>query len=200
MRSFLIIITGILISYNVSGQRRNVEWGTSENPFMYGEMAISYGTHLSGKVGINTIYPNDNILSVIAFFDTRRDPNAPSDFKQGLIATNPQQTLYMTGVCLGKVLYTDHQAIRYTVKGGASLGMIRTPENYEGNSGLFNSNYTYSHKTQVTAGLLINPTVEFAIARRFGFSFGMFSNVTFNSLVVGMEGGILFGRLRNRKA
>ena len=195
MKILLISIAILLVHFHTSAQEHG---STSTGDLNYGEAAVSYGTHLTGKLAINTLFGRNNIASVSLFFSTHKDPDAPSDFKPGLVATNPQQTFYMIGVCFGKVLYTNDPHIRYTVKAGPSVGIVNTPIDYEANGNWFSSNYSFSHKAKFSAGLLINPTLELPLKRHIGFSCGIFSNVTINGIVAGGEISMLFGALRRR--
>ena len=195
MKKLLFFIIVLLPCRQVSAQDFK---STRPDELEYCELTVGYGTHLTGKLAINTIFGRDNIASVSLFFSTHKDPDAPRDFQPGLIATNPQQTFYMLGVCFGKVLYTNNSKIRYTMKAGLSGGILSTPYDYERDGSFLTSNYSFSHKAKFSAGLLINPTLELPLKRHAGFSCGMFSNVTINGIVAGGEVSLLFGSLRQR--
>ncbi len=196
MKKILIFIIPFFCVSNAYCQGQKV--------FIYGEEGLGYGTHFSFKTAVNCI-SNDHILSVSYYHNSRPAPDAPSDYRAGLLAGLPKQKLNMFGLMYGKVFYSQMHTTRYTLKGGIALGNARTPANYQEN-GIggyiysFDPNYSYSYHTVFNYGMVLNPTIEFPVGTGFGFSIGAFSIVDPVSSSVGVEGSLLFGKLRNKKA
>ena len=194
MRRILIIITTFFCSYTAHCQ--------SKNPFIYGEMGAGYGTGFAFKLGVNSIFNKDQIISVDFYYTQRPAPDVPSDYHVGLLGGLPKQRLYTVGLMYGKVLFARPQKIRYTLKGGLALGSAMTPTNYtQANTGIisFDANYDYTYHTVFNYGLVLDPTVEFLLGRGFGFSLGIFSLINPISSSAGVEGSMIFGKVRNRR-
>jgi hypothetical protein len=166
--------------------------------FFYGEIGGGYGTHGSLKIAFDIINHTSNTISICFFFSSHRDPDRPPDFAPGLFEPYPQQQLYMFGIMYGKVFYSKQTTTRFVLKGGLSGGVVYTPQNYISAGSWFEANYTYSLKHEFTPGILLNPTMELPVRRYFGLSFGLYTNVNFISPVFGVEGSMIFGKLRNK--
>ena len=181
----------------------SIAYCQGQNTFIYGEEGLGYGTHFSFNTAVNCIF-SDHIISVSYYHNSRPAPAAPSDYRAGLLAGLPKQKLNMFGLMYGKVFCSKTHITRYTLKGGIAIGNARTPTNYQEN-GIgtyiysFDPNYSYSYHTVFNYGIMMNPTIEFPVGRGFGFSIGAFSIFDPVSSSVGVEGSLLFGKLRNRK-
>ena len=197
MKKLILIL--LLTIHAVNANARNSSDTLVKHNMTYGEFGGGYGTHGSFKWALNFINSTNRITTVCFVFSAHRDPGCPSDFSPGLFEMTAQQKLFMLGVMSGKVFYSGAANIRYTLKGGLSAGIVSTPTDYAKSGGWFSANYTYNLKSELTPGLLLNPTLELPLNRHFGFSFGLYANINLISPVFGLEGSMLFGKLRNKR-
>ena len=166
--------------------------------FIYGDIGGGYGTHGSFKMTMNVIDKKDNVFSLAYCFSSHRDPKMPADFHPGLFGLYPQQTLSMVGLMYGKAYSRSSSVVRFIVRGGLSFGVASTPDNYQLSGGWFDSNYDYGSRKEFCAGIILNPTMELPLGRKAGLSLGFYGNINYVSPVFGLEGTMIFGKLRNR--
>jgi hypothetical protein len=166
--------------------------------FIYGDIGGGYGTHGSFNMTMNVIDKHDNIFSLAYCFSSRRDNQRPGDYKPGLLDFYPQRTVSMYGLMYGKVFHLPNSVARFIVRGSITAGIATYPENYTASSGWFSSNYDYTTRREFCAGLMLNPMIELPVHSKSGFSFGLYGNINYVSPVFGLEGTMLFGKLRNK--
>ena len=170
------------------------------NLFVYGEVGGGEGNFATTKIGINAIY-KDFAFGIGHYSQWADAPDVPSDYNTGIHvfgSNKPQQTLSTYCFTAGKVFYTKSKNIRYVAKAGISWGNLELPDTYTKVSyGFMESNYQVAYKDVAALGIVLNPTVEFSLTRHFGFSAGLWANVNTARSTFGVEGNIIFGRLRN---
>ncbi len=166
--------------------------------FIYGDIGGGYGTHGSFNMTMNVIDKKDNVFSLAYCFSSHRDPKMPADYHPGLFGFYPQQTLSMFGLMYGKAYSRSSSVVRFIVRGGLSFGTASTPDNYQLSGGWFDSNYDYGTRKEFCAGIILNPTMELPLGRKAGLSLGFYGNINYVSPVFGLEGTMIFGKLRNR--
>ena len=193
MNKILIVILVCLVPLSCLGRGSN-------DVYIYGEAGGGGGNFASGKFGVNAIY--QNLCFGISYYGQFANAqNVPPDYDPGLVIFNrlPQQTLNFVCFTAGWVVYAHNPRIRYLLKGGLALGSSTLPDTYTPvYYGYFGPNYDVSYQTIFLAGLHLNPTIEFPLTRGFGLSVGLWSNINTVRSSYGIEGNILFGRLRGR--
>ena len=166
--------------------------------FIYGDIGGGGGTHGSFNMTMNVIDKKDNVFSLGYCLSSHRDRARPGDFAPGLLSFYPQQYISMFNLMYGKVFFLSPSKDRLLLRGGISLGVANTPDNYEPSGSWLGSNYTYGDKRQFCAGIVLNPTIELPVGSKVGFSFGVYANINYVSPVLGLEATMLFGKVRNK--
>jgi len=172
----------------------------------YLEEGVGGGTHFSAKVGFGGVIKKVNNFSLSMYYLSRRSNNAPADYHPGLVFFGdgrPQTITELICPMYGKVFYMANSNSRFVVKGGLAIGSVINPVNFvpaHSTSWLYlGPNYIYSTNTDITAGIVLNPSIELPVCRVFGLSFGMYCVFTSKSSSIGLEGNILLGVVRNKK-
>lgn len=166
--------------------------------FVFGEIGGGLGTHNSFKMGVNIIDKKARVYSLIFCFSSRKDPKRPADMVRGLLDGYPQQSVSMFGLLFGKAYPLAPSVCRFILKGGITAGTSLTPTNYQHNSTWLSNGYTYGTKQEFCAGIVLNPTIELPPFCKSGFSFGLYGNINNVCQVIGLEGTMQFGKLRNK--
>ncbi|RYD58955.1 MAG: hypothetical protein EOP56_01625 [Sphingobacteriales bacterium] len=177
--------------------------------FLYGELGGGGGTHSGVKAELNGIINSKHIISLSYAFYDKTAGSTPADFEEPFTVIGsgmPGIGVSMAALCYGRMINLPTPYVRLALKGGLALGTIQYPDNFRPrpvSKGMFsfsNQNYDFDYVVEDHLGIVLNPSVEFPLTRHFGFNVGLYSNINRRSSVFALEGGILFGKLRNRKS
>lgn len=125
--------------------------------------------------------------------------NVPLDYEPGLVLWGdgtPISEMYSIGPTLSKNIKINSKTIFYP-KAGITLNIVQKPENFRPDncSGMFclGGNYDYDYIKSITAGLLLNPSIQFITKRKAAFTIGIRSNINPKYTTLSGEAGFVFG-------
>ncbi len=194
MKKIILLCVIVIFAINCFAQQQNL---------LYMEAGAGGGTHVSFKFGLNYVFYESNVVSALLFSNFKNDPSVPGDYQRDLFGGRPKDYMTIGAFMYGKMLYSIDREVRYNLRGGLALGNVTTPVNFRKRytySYLFGSNYDYDQDTKNTAGVVLNPTIEFPFGRAFGLSVGLFSVISAEMSSFGVEGSMLIGRVRHKRA
>lgn len=198
---FKLSLFCILIPYLLQAQ-------IMQDKFLYGKMSGSLGKYPGGKYSLEFINSNNISYTLGVYGQGRRYDDLPSDYKPpngifsvflfGLDFPMEERTTVYLG--LGKILQTDEGKTRFNLSAGLGCNLLSYPSNFikitpSGTS----ENYSYNYKKGYSIALILNPTVDLAVWRYFGFSTGLISVISPNGSSFGFEFSYMFGAVRHKK-
>jgi hypothetical protein len=189
-----------LISHFASGQ-------ILQDKELYFKGSGILGNYFGGKISLEYINKKDYSFSLGVSGQGKKYQDLPSDYisPSGILAwvnfglDYPQEEWTTFYITLGKVLKTRNDKIRFNLSSGLAFNNLKYPSDFKKITPVSTSeNYSYSYLTKNSPGIIINPTVEFAIWNYFRFSTGLISNISPNRCSVGFEAALLLGIVRNK--
>ena len=193
----------VLISQIVSAQ-------ILENRNLYFKSSGSLGNYFGGKVSVEYLNIKDQSFTIGVYGQGRIAPNLPKDYVSpaalfeklflfGLNLDTPMEERTTYYLSTGKVFKSKKSNTRFNLTGGLGYIYMTTPVNFikttvQGSS----ENYSYDYKKEYSFGLVINPSVDFAVWKYFGFSAGLISIISKDRFSYGFEASYLVGLVNNR--
>ena len=199
---YCFIFFGILFSQVVCAQ-------ILEDRDLYFKASGSLGNYFGGKVSLEYVNTKDQSFCFGIYGQERRSHNIPKDyvppsgvfgqvFLFGLDYPMEERTTYY--LATGKILKLHNSRTRFNFVGGLGCSYLKTPIDFikkipQGSSA---ENYSYNYKNEYSFGLVINPSVDFAVWKYFGFSVGLISIISKDRFSFGFEVSYLIGLVNNR--
>lgn len=180
----------------------------AQSLFLYGELGGGGGTHSGVKAALNGVINTKHIITVNYSFYDKNAGNTPSDYEAPFTILGdgmPGIGVSMIALSYGRMINLPTPYIRFALKGGIGIGTVEYPGNFRprpvptGFLTFSRQNYDFDYITERNISIVLNPSVEFPLTRHFGFNIGLYSNINKRSSVFGIEGGVLFGKVRGRK-
>jgi len=196
-----LVFLGIMISHFASGQ-------ILQDRDLYLKMSGSLGNYYGGKISLEYINKKDYSFSLGVYGQGRKYRDLPNDYvsPSGIFAwmsfglDYPQEEWTTFYITFGKILKTSNDKIRFNLSGGLDFNNLKYPSDFKKITPVNTSeNYSYTYLTKNPLGLIINPTVDFAICKYWGFSTGLISNISPNRCSLAFEVSLLCGIVRNEK-
>lgn len=136
------------------------------------------------------------------YFDLRTRPsdNTPYDYEGAFGGHKVLESLFTVGINVGKIIPLESSSKRFNMKGGVALGWFSQPVNFRDNPdhGYLTDSHIYDLERKGVISILFQPTIEFVFGRNFGLGLGPFLNINRYWWIVGFNGSLLIGTLRNR--
>jgi len=204
MKIYLIIL-GVLICQIASAQKL-------ENRNLYFKLGGSIGNFNGGKISLEYINLKGQSFSIAMCGQGRRAPNIPKDYVSpsgifgkilfwGQELDYPKENRTTLYLATGKNIDLNQNGkIRLNFAGGLGCSYLTTPINFikkepQGTA----ENYYYLYKKEYSLGVVLNPSVDFAVWKYFGFSAGILSIISKERFSCGVEVSYLIGLVNNRK-
>jgi len=198
-----LLVAGVLICQIVSAQ-------LPENSNLYLKAGGIVGNYYGVDLSLEYISHKEQSFSAGVYFQNRKSPDIPEDYVSplgimgkvmfwGLDLDYPKVELTTFYLSTGKVLKSNSGKIRYDLSGGIGVNYIVAPANFIKKEPLESAeNYSYTFNKGYSLGLIINPSVDFAIWKYFGFSTGITSMISKEGFTCGIEIAYLIGLVNNK--
>ena len=165
-----------------------------------------------GKLSMEYISPKGQTFALALYSQMRKAPGIPSDYSSPLGIFGkalfwspgfdyPQEIRNTVYVSTGKVIALNSAGkTRLNLSGGIGCSYLKTPVDFVPVDPVVTAeNYTYSSSTGYSVALVLNPVVDFAIWKYFGFSTGLISIISRDRVSCGIEISYLLGYVNSRK-
>jgi hypothetical protein len=198
-----LLLAVILISQLVFAQ-------LPENSNLYLKAGGIIGNYYGADISLEYVNNNEQSFSIGAYIQNRKAPDIPEDyisplgivgkiFFWGLDLDYPQVEVTTFYLSTGKILKSNTDKIRFDLSGGVGFNYINTPTGFikkEPQESM--ENYSYTYEKGYSFGLIINPSVDFAVWKYFGFSAGITSMITRDRFTCGLEIAYLIGLVNHK--
>lgn len=184
----------------------------SADKYLYAKISGSIGMFYGGKLSMEYISPKGQTFALALYSQMRKAPGIPSDYSSPLGIFGkalfwspgfdyPQEIRNTVYVSTGKVIALNSAGkTRLNLSGGIGCSYLKTPVDFVPVDPVVTAeNYTYSSSTGYSVALVLNPVVDFAIWKYFGFSTGLISIISRDRVSCGIEISYLLGYVNSRK-
>lgn len=193
IRRFVLVFFCLIAISNATAQ------DITENFRYYGETGGGGGTLKTIKLGYNVNFLKHHTISILYYFNWGENDFGPRITGLKLFPWNgdgrPTQYLGMFAFTYGRMI-TVSQLLRFNLKAGITTGRYNYADNFQRTTGWFAASHSYDRIKKPFIGAIVNPTAEFPLSENFGLNIGFTGAINTQKSVWGIEGGILFGRLR----
>jgi hypothetical protein len=184
----------------------NAQFGANHAIYYSGE--LGYGSHLGIDVNLNYVYHEKYAVKIGYSGNVTKPTSLPSDYSLGLTRAfsfgfeYPYDQLENVQITVGRIYKLNPKGtIRFNLSAGLGYSIITEPENWEritDNNVILSENYTWNYRKHNTVSLIINPKIEFPIARHFGFTLSPMLQINKDTTYIGIGVGTMFGLLRKK--
>lgn len=212
MRLLYTTVVLCLLAFGTNAQHAG-KWG------MYGSLQLTQVDRYTGfKGSIDVHWRQKHSVGLSLAWIERNSSNVPSDYDQyrpnyWFGSNDPMPDIYyIWTLSYGRyVQLTRDNKLRLHLRAGLSAGTYETAENYQivypassgsgmgFNLGISSPHYVSDFVKRDLYGVSLNPSLEFAPGRGFGFTAGFIACINNERFCMAGEWGILFGLVRNRK-
>jgi hypothetical protein len=208
MKPILVFLAIFFSSYGMGNAQHKGSWG------IYGGLQIAQTSYSGVKGSIDVHWRQKHSIGISMAWIDRKATNMPEDYDQyrrqsWFGSGEVPEGFYIWTLSYGRYVPVDRAGtLRLHLKAGLSAGIYEGPENFQlvyhpASGGWLGgpaySTYEYDYVTRDLYGLTLNPSVEYAPGRGFGFTVGALACVNNQRFCLAAEFGILFGRVRGRK-
>ena len=176
----------------------------SEKNAIYLSLELVAGNYSGANLNLNYVFNEKISLQAGVFGYSRKAKSKPNGYSSGLLGSflyQPREEMNGYQFLIGRVIVLNKRGTtRANLSGGLGFTKIEAPENwaYTGSNPLV-PNYGYDDAKKNAVSLIINPKIEFAFTRYFGFTLSPILQINKESTFVGIGFGLVTGLLRGNK-
>lgn len=167
---------------------------------------LNIGNYLGIDLNLNYVHLEKYSLRVAYSANIRKANSLPADYSSGLIGamlfglTTPVDQMENLQIGLGRIYgLNPNRTIRANISLGLGFTTIREPENWQvTESSLLVENYSWEYGKYNTLSLIINPKIEFAFNRFYGFTLSPMLQLSKERMYIGVGIGQIMGLVRNK--
>lgn len=192
----------ILLCLWINIQGANAQF--SQDHAIYMTNGLNLGNYFGISFDLNYNYQDSYAFKLGYTGNVRRPKSQPDNFTGGVAGPftfdldGPYDHFNSFYVSVGKIYPIN---LKRTLRLNASIGLaytrIREPENWQFIDNTFLiDNYLWNYKTSNTISLIINPKIEFALTRLYGFTISPMIQINPTRIYAGIRFGQMVGLLR----
>ena len=167
---------------------------------------LNIGNYLGLDLNMNYVHLEKYSFRVAYSGNIRKANSLPPDYSSGLIGAmlfglaTPVDQMENFQIGLGRIYGINKtRTIRANISVGLGYTTIREPENWQATGGAFLvENYSWNYDKYNTLSLILNPKIEFAFSRFYGFTLSPMLQISKDRMYFGVGIGQIMGLLRNR--
>jgi hypothetical protein len=195
-----ILFTGLMVIYTAKAQ-----FGTTNA--IYTSAELNMGNYFGVDLSLNYVY-NEKYSFRLAYTGNLRTPKSqPEDYTPGFVGimffglANPYDQFENYQIGVGKIYKLNPSGtIRLNLNVGLGYSVITEPENWtKVDNSFLVENYTWNNHKYGKVSIMINPKIEFAFTRYYGFTLSPMMQITKDRAYFGIGIGQMIGLLRSRK-
>lgn len=176
-----------------------------KNDAIYLAAELSIGNYYGADISLNYVYKNTYSFKAGLTINTRNSKTTPNDYSSGLMQiftlglSNPTDQIENYQIGVGKIYKLNKKGtIRANITLGLGYTVIIEPENWKYiDNSFLEENYTWNYKKNNTVSLIINPKIEFPIAKFMGLSISPTIQINKDRTYYGIGIGSMLGKVKN---
>lgn len=171
-----------------------------KNKALYVSGELEGGNYLGGNLNVNYILHNNYSFKLGMALYLKDPQNIPKDFSP-VFMFGPIEIITNYQMLAGKIFkFKKSGKTRLNLLAGFGYTTLVEYMNWERSSGPLKDgsfHYDYNYNKHGTISFIINPKIEFPIAKIFGFTISPNLSINKNRTTLGLGVGMMFGKTRN---